>query len=133
MKKIFGIAVLALASTAAFAASEPVAIGKSHNNDVFVGYTRVGAIYAGYGGAVNGVEIGAHGAFNRYIGIEGDYTNGLGNSSSGALLLVGPRGTYRIGRGDVFGHALVGGEFASGVGVGAYAIGGGADIPVVSR
>lgn len=132
--------LLLMVPLVAAAAPEP----KLHGSDVFFGYSRTGADTFSQGaGALNGWEGALHLHFLPFLGGEADVAHyGLGADSvvpRTTSVLFGPRVTVKALRIGLFAHGLVGVEHSdnnnsttpvSNTGL-AYAIGGGADLPLL--
>ncbi len=117
------------------------------NNDAFFGYSRLGSnLFAPNTPGLNGWEGGLHVHVKPFVGVEGDLAHyGLGANDTVArstAFLFGPRVTLKAAGFHFFGHALIGGEHSAsnppaGIGVHvsnttyAYALGLGADVPIV--
>jgi hypothetical protein len=111
------------------------------NHDAFFGYSRTGsdAFYTGTGG-LNGWEAALQIHLHPFFGAEGDVAHyGLGAAASiprTTTVLAGPRVSVKALGINLFVHGLVGGEHSangdSSVSGGslAYAVGGGADLPI---
>jgi len=113
--------------------------------DVYFGYSRVGGnLYAANTGGMNGWQAAAHVKFLPFVGAEGDVShygvNSNGFSQHVTLVMFGPRITAHAVGFSAFVHALGGlaHENATvttfpevGYNAASYALGGGADIPVL--
>jgi hypothetical protein len=108
--------------------------------DVFLGYSRTGSnIFYPNTGGLNGWQAALHIRPFRHLGIEGDVAHyGIGAGSlvpRTTTYLAGPRFTLSAIGIQAFLHGLVGGEHSSinnGISESAfaYAVGGGADLPI---
>jgi hypothetical protein len=114
--------------------------------DVYAGYSRVGAnLYSPNTPGMNGWQAAAHVKLIPFVGVEGDvssYGADVGAGSQRATLyMFGPRVTAGALGFRVFAHGLVGGAHFSSNAVAflpeisynsaSYAVGGGADIPLL--
>lgn len=125
-----------------FAAGSASAVS-IRNNDVFVGYSRLGhdAFNPNVPG-LNGWEAALHIHVRPFLGVEGDVAHyGLGADATvprTTTVLVGPRVSVKALRISLFAHGMVGGEHSANGNAGphisngglAYAIGGGVDLPI---
>lgn len=127
-----------------------VTIGKADaadKGDVYFGYSRVGAnLYAANTSGMNGWHAAAQVKIIPFLGVEGDVSrysqSGSGFSQQATLVMFGPRATVHAAGFSVFAHGLAGIvhenatlTFFSSVGYNAtsYALGGGADVPLLLR
>lgn len=114
--------------------------------DVYAGYSRVGSnLYSPYTPGMNGWQLTAHVKPLPFVGVEGDVSHygasaGAG-SQSATLVMFGPRVTVGAAGLSVFAHGLAGvAHFSSdavaflpsvGYNATSYALGAGADLPVL--
>jgi opacity protein-like surface antigen len=125
-----------------------VAAAQEHRvkTDVYMGYSRVGAnLFSPYTPGMNGFQFAMHVKPIPFVGIEGDvsrYSADVGAGSQQAtLVMFGPRVTAGVMRFSVFAHALGGLAHLSSNAVStlpsitstttSYALGGGADVPLL--
>jgi hypothetical protein len=118
----------------------PAAHAIGLKGDAFLGYSRTGSdIFYPNTGGLNGWQAALHIRPGRFLGIEGDVAHyGIGADSlvpRTTTFLAGPRVTFGGIGIQAFLHGLVGGEHSSndnGISGGAfaYALGGGADLPI---
>jgi hypothetical protein len=112
--------------------------------DVSLGYSRTGSnIFYPNTGGLNGWDIDGQIHWRPFIGVEGDVAHyGLGADSSvprTTSVLFGPKLSVGAAGFKLFGHFLVGGEHSANSGgpasisggAFAYALGGGADVPIL--
>jgi hypothetical protein len=123
----------------------PAAYARRAKADVYFGYSRVGAnLYAVYTPGMNGWQFAAHVKPLPFVGFEGDvsrYSQTIrGFSQQATLVMFGPRVTAHAAGFGVFAHGLGGiahqnatVTFYPGTGYNAtsYALGGGADLPLL--
>lgn len=134
---VSAIALLVLASLAVQARADKA--------DVYFGYSRVGAnMYAVYTPPMNGWQATVHIKPMPFVGVEGDFSHYSqdvpGFSQQVTLVMAGPRVTVHAAGISVFAHGLAGLvhqhgtiPFLPSVGYDAtsYALGAGADLPLV--
>lgn len=113
--------------------------------DVYFGYSRVGAnLYGPYESGMNGWQAAAHIKPIPFVGIEGDVSrysqNPIGLSQQVLLVMFGPRVTVHAAGFSVFAHGLAGVAHQSATipfqptttyNATSYALGGGADFPLL--
>lgn len=122
----------------------PAALAQIPKGDVFFGYSRLGsdAFYPNVGG-LNGWEAAAHFKVMPFVGAEGDVAHyGVGADATvprTTTFLFGPRLTVGALGFKIFAHGLVGAEHSANSGgpvrisanAFTYALGAGADIPLL--
>jgi hypothetical protein len=142
MKRCIPIAVLAVLLFSLVPSSH----AKGAKADAYFGYSRAGAnLFTPNTQGLNGWQAAAHVKPLPFLGVEGDVSRFSGNVGAGSedatLIMFGPRVTAGAAGVSLFGHGLFGNVHVSdnpvsylpGVSYNAfsYAIGGGADIPLI--
>lgn len=136
-----------LAFLAAFLVSlVPAAHALGPKADAYFGYSRAGAnLYSPYTPGMNGWQFAAHVQPLPFVGIEGDLSHYGADAGAGTqhatLIMFGPRVTAHAAGFSVFAHGLAGNAHFSSNAVAflpsisynavSYALGAGADVPLV--
>lgn len=117
------VVLLAASADATFAQDTPKA-------EVFAGYSYMHDDVPGGNQNLNGFEVSGTGNINRWLGIEGAVAGLFGDGHDHALVMGGPKLSYRNGRIVPYVHALFGVDGSLGYGddnAFTMALGGGVD------
>jgi hypothetical protein len=124
----------------------PKAHARGMKADAYFGYSRAGAdLYSPYTPGMNGWQFAAHAKLIPFVGIEGDLSRYAADVGAGSqhstVVMFGPRVTAGAAGLSVFAHGLAGNAHFSSTAVAflpeisynatSYALGGGADIPLL--
>jgi len=134
MNKLVLALVTLIAASSTVAAQTPAVMSGGEGSavtpkvEVFGGYSYLRLYGVNNHGAAGEVTVNV----NRWFGISGEVSGYAAEDDfdNNALVLAGPKFTYRRGAVTPFVHVLAGGAFGGGDAAGAFAVGGGVDAKI---